>query len=109
MFLFALSLFGVVELALPDKWLNAINRKSTSSRGLTGIILMALTFTLTSFTCTVPFIGTVMVAALQGNAGWALLGVISFAVVFSLPFFSAGTIPFLAAVTSPKRKLDEFR
>jgi len=91
--LFALSLFGVVELALPDKWLNAINRKSTSSRGLTGIILMALTFTLTSFTCTVPFIGTVMVAALQGNAGWALLGVISFAVVFSLPFFLLALFP----------------
>ena len=91
--LFALSLFGVVELALPDKWLNAINRKSTSSRGLTGIILMALTFTLTSFTCTVPFIGTVMVAALQGNAGWALLGVVSFALVFSLPFFLLALFP----------------
>ncbi len=91
--LFALSLFGVVELALPDKWLNAINRKSTSSRGLTGIILMALTFTLTSFTCTVPFIGTVMVAALQGSAGWALLGVVSFALVFSLPFFLLALFP----------------
>ena len=91
--LFALSLFGVVELALPDKWLNAVNRKSSSSGGLTGIILMALTFTLTSFTCTVPFIGTVMVAALQGNAGWALLGVVSFALVFSLPFFLLALFP----------------
>jgi thiol:disulfide interchange protein len=91
--LFALSLFGVVELAVPDKWLNAINRKSSSSKGLTGIILMALTFTLTSFTCTVPFIGTVMVAALQGNAAWALLGVVSFAVVFSLPFFLLALFP----------------
>ncbi len=54
---------------------------------------MALTFTLTSFTCTVPFIGTVMVAALQGNAGWALLGVVSFALVFSLPFFLLALFP----------------
>lgn len=90
---FALSLFGVIELAVPQGWLNAINRKSSSSRGLTGIILMALTFTLTSFTCTVPFIGTVMVAALQGDAAWALLGVISFAFVFSLPFFLLALFP----------------
>ena len=91
--LFALSLFGVIDLALPEKWLNAVNRKSSSSKGLTGIILMALTFTLTSFTCTVPFIGTVMVAALQGNALWALLGVVSFALVFSLPFFLLALFP----------------
>lgn len=91
--LFALSLFGVVELALPESWLNAINRKSVSSRGLSGIILMALTFTLTSFTCTVPFIGTVMVAALQGDAAWALLGVVAFALVFSLPFFLLAVFP----------------
>jgi len=90
---FALSLFGVIELAVPQGWLNAINRKSSSSRGLTGIILMALTFTLTSFTCTVPFIGTVMVAALQGDAAWALLGVIAFAFVFSLPFFLLALFP----------------
>ncbi len=91
--LFALSLFGVIDLALPEKWLNAVNRKSSSSKGLTGIILMALTFTLTSFTCTVPFIGTVMVAALQGNVLWALLGVVSFALVFSLPFFLLALFP----------------
>ena len=39
------------------------------------------------------FIGTVMVAALQGNAGWALVGVVSFALVFSLPFFLLALFP----------------
>lgn len=90
---FALSLFGVVELRLPSSWLSAVNRKSSQSSGLVGILLMALTFSLTSFTCTVPFVGTVMVAALQGDFLWSLLGVTAFAAIFSLPFFVLAIFP----------------
>lgn len=90
---FALSLFGVLEIRLPNSWLNAINRKSTQTGGLLGILLMALTFSLTSFTCTVPFVGTVMVAALQGDFLWSLVGVTAFALVFSLPFFLLALFP----------------
>lgn len=90
---FALSLFGVIELSVPNSWLNAINRKSSQSSGVVGIFLMALTFSLTSFTCTVPFVGTVMVAALQGDWLWSLIGVASFATVFSLPFFLLALFP----------------
>jgi thiol:disulfide interchange protein len=90
---FALSLFGLVELRLPSSWLSAINRKSSQSSGLVGILLMALTFSLTSFTCTVPFVGTVMVAALQGDFLWSLMGVTAFAAVFSLPFFILAIFP----------------
>jgi thiol:disulfide interchange protein DsbD len=90
---FALSLFGVIEIRLPSSWLTAINRKSTETQGVMGIFLMALTFSLTSFTCTVPFVGTVMVAALQGDFLWSLLGVTAFATVFSLPFFLLALFP----------------
>ncbi len=90
---FALSLFGVLEIGLPSSWLSAISKKSTQSTGLLGILLMALTFSLTSFTCTVPFVGTVMVAALQGDFLWSLLGVTAFAAVFSLPFFLLALFP----------------
>lgn len=90
---FALSLFGVIEIRLPNSWLNAVNRKSTQTGGLLGILLMALTFSLTSFTCTVPFVGTVMVAALQGDFLWSLVGVTAFAFVFSLPFFLLALFP----------------
>jgi len=90
---FALSLFGVVEIRLPNSWLNAVNRKSTQTSGILGILLMSLTFALTSFTCTVPFVGTVMVAALQGDFFWSLLGVTAFATVFSLPFFLLALFP----------------
>lgn len=90
---FALSLFGVFELALPNSWLNAINRRSTQATGVTGILLMALTFSLTSFTCTVPFVGTVMVAALQGDLLRPVVGVTAFAFIFSLPFFLLAVFP----------------
>ena len=61
--------------------------------GIAGILLMALTFSLVSFTCTVPFVGTLMVAAIQGDWIWSLLGVTSFAVVFSSPFFLLALFP----------------
>lgn len=90
---FALSLFGVFEIALPSSWLSALSRASSKSRGVVGILLMALTFSLTSFTCTVPFVGTVMVAALQGDVLWSWLGVTAFAVVFAFPFFWLALFP----------------
>jgi thiol:disulfide interchange protein len=90
---FALSLFGAIELRVPSRLLTAVDRKSSATGGVFGIMLMALTFSLTSFTCTVPFVGTVMVAALQGDLLWSLLGVASFAMVFSAPFFLLAVFP----------------
>lgn len=89
---FALSLFGVMEIRLPSSWINAFNRRSGGGN-VTGIMFMALTFSLTSFTCTVPFVGTVMVAAIQGDWLWSLLGVLAFATVFSAPFFLLAWFP----------------
>lgn len=91
--LFALSLFGVLEIGLPNRWVNLVDRKSSSVGGPLGILLMALTFSLTSFTCTVPFVGTVMVTSTQGQWWWALLGVTAFSLVFSSPFFLLALFP----------------
>jgi thiol:disulfide interchange protein DsbD len=90
---FALSLFGVFEIRVPSSWLSAVDKKSSSVGGPVGILLMALTFSLTSFTCTVPFVGTVMVAATQGDWLWSLLGITAFAAVFSAPFFLLALFP----------------
>ena len=90
---FALSLFGMIELRLPSRWINAVDRRSSSAGGVLGILLMAVTFSLTSFTCTVPFVGAVMVAALHGDLLWSLLGVASFATVFAAPFFFLALFP----------------
>ena len=91
--LFALSLFGVLEIRLPTRWVNAIDRKGTATGGAIGIMLMALTFSLTSFTCTVPFVGTVMVAALQGDWLWSLLGIFGYSLAFASPFFLLAIFP----------------
>ena len=90
---FALNLFGVFEIQVPSSWIGAVDRKSAAAGGVLGILLMALTFSLTSFTCTVPFVGTVMVAATQGDWSWALMGIAVFATVFSAPFFLLAVFP----------------
>jgi thiol:disulfide interchange protein DsbD len=54
---------------------------------------MGLTFTLTSFTCTVPFVGTVLVATSQGDWLWPALGMLGFSIVFAAPFFILALVP----------------
>ena len=53
---------------------------------------MGLAFTLTSFTCTVQFVGTLLIAASQGHWLWPLLGMIVFSSVFAFPFFLLGLL-----------------
>ena len=77
---FALNLFGVYQIAFPSSWLtaldNVVRRQGAAGQGVgvLGALLMGLTFTLTSFTCTAPFVGTVLVTAAQGNWHWPLAG-----------------------------------
>ena len=54
---------------------------------------MGLTFTLTSFTCTAPFLGTLLVVAAQGDWQWPLAGMLAFSTVFALPFFVLALMP----------------
>jgi thiol:disulfide interchange protein len=83
---FALSLFGVYELALPSR-LVTLAAKADSGRGRhVGTLLMGLAFTLTSFTCTVPFLGALLVVAAQGDWQWPLAGMLAFSTVFAIPF-----------------------
>lgn len=90
---FALSLFGALEIRLPSRWTTYLDKKASATGGVFGILLMALTFSLVSFTCTVPFVGTLMVAAVQGDFLWSFLGITAFAVVFATPFFLLALFP----------------
>jgi thiol:disulfide interchange protein len=58
-----------------------------------GTLLMAVTFTLTSFTCTAPFIGTLLVMASQGKWTWPLAGMLAYSTAFSIPFFLLALLP----------------
>jgi thiol:disulfide interchange protein DsbD len=58
---------------------------------------MGLAFTLTSFTCTAPFLGTLLVVAAQGDWQWPLAGMLAFSSVFALPFVVLALAPQLVA------------
>jgi thiol:disulfide interchange protein DsbD len=92
---FALSLFGVFDIGLPPSLvtrLDALTRRGGGSETL-ATLLMGLTFTLTSFTCTAPFIGTLLVMAAGGAWQWPLVGMLAFSTVFALPFFVLALVP----------------
>ncbi|MGB9771900.1 MAG: cytochrome c biogenesis protein CcdA [Candidatus Kapaibacteriota bacterium] len=89
---FALNLFGAFEFQLPTSWLNALNVKSQGS-GIISVLLMGLTFSLTSFTCTVPFVGVALVSAAGGEWFYPIIGMLGFSFVFALPFFFLALFP----------------
>ncbi len=88
---FALSLFGLFEIQIPTSILNRLS--ASQAGGYTGILLMGLTFSLTSFTCTAPFIGTLLVLTTQGTWAWPILGMLVFSLAFVLPFFFLSLFP----------------
>ncbi|MBI5648529.1 MAG: thioredoxin family protein [Ignavibacteriae bacterium] len=90
---FALNLFGLFEIVVPSGILTKLTERSGSGQGIVSLLLMGLTFTLTSFTCTVPFIGTVMVAAASGEIWWSVVGMLAFSTVFAFPFFLLALFP----------------
>lgn len=89
---FSLNLFGAFEFQLPTSWLNALNVKSQGS-GVFSVLLMGLTFSLTSFTCTVPFVGIALVSAAGGDWFYPIIGMLGFSAVFALPFFLLALFP----------------
>jgi thiol:disulfide interchange protein DsbD len=94
---FALSLFGVYFIRLPAAWLARLDRRAHASGKIAGILGMGLVFSLTSFTCTAPFIGTMLVLASQGNWHWPLVGMLTFSFAFSIPFFVLALMPQMIA------------
>lgn len=94
---FAFNLFGFYEIAIPPSLLTKLDSLTRSEEGkgsaYVGALLMGLTFTLTSFTCTSPFIGTILVSTSQGDWKMPLLGMLAFSAVFATPFFILATVP----------------
>jgi len=95
---FALNLFGLYQITLPSSTLTRLDQETRRREAhLTGAILMGLTFALTSFTCTAPFVGTVLVTAATGAWREPALGMLVYSTVFALPFFVLALIPQWAA------------
>ncbi|MCX7016922.1 MAG: protein-disulfide reductase DsbD family protein [Candidatus Sumerlaeota bacterium] len=90
---FAFSLFGAFEIRVPVDWLSKAGLAGRSGQGPLGILIMGFVFTVTSFTCTVGFVGFVLVMASQGDWLWPAIGMLFFAAAFSLPFFFLALFP----------------
>src|SRR6185436_3331895 len=82
---FAANLFGWLEIRLPWRVLTAadgIARETQQSSSL-GALIMGATFTLTSVTCTAPFVGTLLVLAAQGSWATPVVGMIVYSTAFA--------------------------
>jgi thiol:disulfide interchange protein DsbD len=92
---FALNLFGMFEIKVPTGLVSKLDAQAQAGQmgTMLATILMGVTFTLTSFTCTTAFVGTVLIYATQGEWFWAVLGMLMFATAFALPFFLFALFP----------------
>jgi len=91
--LFALALFGAVDLQPPAFLLSAAG-KASSQGGYLGVFLMGATLVVTSFTCTAPFVGTLLAqGASSGGLGHIALGMGVFGLTMAIPFVLLSMLP----------------
>jgi len=89
---FAMSLLGAFEITIPSSILTRLN-KSADQGGYVGSLLMGLTFSLSSFACVGPFVGTLLAGSVTGAATRPLFGMLTFATGLALPFFLLALFP----------------
>lgn len=92
--IFAMSLFGMYEIELPH-FLARFTSAREGQGGMLGAIFMAMTFTITSFTCTGPFLGLMLgsVAGVQPPLINLILGAVVYSTTFAAPFFVLALFP----------------
>ncbi len=93
---FALSLFGMYDITLP----NFLLRGAEAGRkrgGLLGTVFGAVAFSIVSFTCVAPFLGGFAGLVASGQfAQWELvLAALTYATAFASPFFVLALVPSL--------------
>ncbi|MGA2296233.1 MAG: cytochrome c biogenesis protein CcdA [FCB group bacterium] len=91
--IFGLSLFGAYEIQLPTGLMNKLNAKSQSGSGVSSVILMGITFSLASFSCTGPLVGAALVAAAKGDWFYPIVSMAGFSTVLAFPFFFLALFP----------------
>lgn len=90
--IFGLSFFGVFEIVLPHETVNKVDGLAEKG-GIMGIFFMALTLVLVSFSCTVPIVGSLLVAAANGEVWRPLWGMLAFGLPFALVFTTLAVFP----------------
>ncbi len=90
---FALVLFGVVNLQ-PPRFMLELAGKASRTGGLAGVFLMGATLVVTSFTCTAPFVGSLLsVGAQDGGVGRIAIGMGTFGLTMAVPFVLLSLVP----------------
>jgi thiol:disulfide interchange protein DsbD len=89
---FAISFFGAFEIVLPSSLVNKTDSKAEQG-GMVGAFFMALTTVIVSFSCTGPFIGALIIEAVQDGGMRPLIGMFFFGLAFALPFTLLAIFP----------------
>src|ERR1022692_514771 len=89
---FGLSLLGAFEITIPSVILTRLNQSSNQG-GFLGSLFMGLTFSLASFACVGPFVGTLLAASVSGGKMRPFVGMVTFATGLALPFFLLALFP----------------
>ncbi len=90
---FAFVLFGVVNLQ-PPRFLLDIAGAASTRGGYVGVFLMGATLVVTSFTCTAPFVGSLLsFGASGGDLGRVALGMTVFGLTMAVPFVALSLVP----------------
>ncbi len=89
---FALALFGMINLQPPQFMMNFAGNASTKG-GYLGVFLMGLTLVITSFTCTGPFVGSLLAAGSDFGVGHTAIGMGAFGLTMATPFVLLALLP----------------
>jgi thiol:disulfide interchange protein len=89
---FGFNMLGVFEIVIPSSLLTFTANRGGGG-GYIGVIFMALTFTLTSFTCTFAIVASLMAGAAQGSILHPIVGMLGFSTAFASPFFFLALFP----------------
>ena len=94
---FALWMFGIVNINIAGRLTNKTDQSGQLAKSAyVGSLLLGVAFAMTSFSCTVPVVGTLLVLAAGGTVtGFftSIYGMLIYGLVFAAPFVALSLFP----------------
>lgn len=94
---FALWMFGIINVNVAGSLVNKTDKAGQSAKSAyLGAFVLGVTFAITSFSCTVPVVGTLLVVAAAGTTGGiltSLYGMTVYGIIFAAPFVALSLFP----------------